>query len=198
MSDSESSRPTHDFVSRHLGVVGRDQTAMLEAVGADNLDDLIARAAPSTILVPVETPSIPPAADEQSVAAELRRMASRNHLTKALIGRGYHGTITPAVIRRNILENPTWYTSYTPYQAEISQGRMEALVNFQTMVTDLTGMAIANASMLDEATAAAEAMTLATPTTIQRSLRLSVNSTGASARNKSQKAEIGRQYSAGG
>ena len=114
MSDSESSRPTHDFVSRHLGVVGRDQTAMLEAVGADNLDDLIARAAPSTILVPVETPSIPPAADEQSVTAELRRMASRNHLTKALIGRGYHGTITPAVIRRNILENPTWYTSYTP------------------------------------------------------------------------------------
>ena len=161
MSDSESSRPTHDFVSRHLGVVGRDQAAMLKAVGADNLDDLIARAAPSTILVPVETPSIPPAADEQSVTAELRRMASRNHLTKALIGRGYHGTITPAVIRRNILENPTWYTSYTPYQAEISQGRLEALIVFQQMIADLTALPVANSSLLDEATAAAEAMLLA-------------------------------------
>ena len=176
MSDSESSRPTHDFVSRHLGVVGRDQTAMLEAVGADNLDDLIARAAPSTILVPVETPSIPPAADEQSVAAELRRMASRNHLTKALIGRGYHGTITPAVIRRNILENPTWYTSYTPYQAEISQGRLEALIVFQQMIADLTALPVANSSLLDEATAAAEAMLLARRASRNKTNRFLVHS----------------------
>ena len=176
MSDSESSRPTHDFVSRHLGVVGRDQTAMLEAVGADNLDDLIARAAPSTILVPVETPSIPPAADEQSVAAELRRMASRNHLTKALIGRGYQGTITPAVIRRNILENPTWYTSYTPYQAEISQGRLEALIVFQQMIADLTALPVANSSLLDEATAAAEAMLLARRASRNKTNRFLVHS----------------------
>lgn len=149
------------FVSRHVGAIGPDRAAMLEAVGADSLDDLVRLAAPESILVPFETPTIPPAADETRVRNELSELASHNHVTRALIGRGYHGTVTPAVIRRNVLENPSWYTAYTPYQPEISQGRLEALVTYQQMIADLTGLGIANSSLLDEATAAAEAMLLA-------------------------------------
>src|SRR6185312_12190396 len=104
---------------------------------------------------------LPPARTEAAVTQELRDIAGRNRVTTSMIGLGYYGTFTPAVIKRNVLENPAWYTAYTPYQPEISQGRLEALLNFQTMVTDLTGLTTANASMLDEGTAVAEAMTLA-------------------------------------
>jgi len=133
---------------------------MLDAVGAASRESLIREIVPDNIARD-EAMRLPAALAEAAAVEELRQIASRNRVLKSFIGQGYHGTHTPAVIQRNILENPAWYTAYTPYQAEISQGRMEALVNFQTMVCDLTGMPIANASMLDEATSAAEAMTLA-------------------------------------
>ncbi|WP_130865059.1 aminomethyl-transferring glycine dehydrogenase [Acidipropionibacterium timonense] len=175
MTSTRSSRQGSTFASRHVGAIGDDRAAMLAAVGAESLDDLVTRAAPATILVPVEAPALPPAADEQEVAAELRSMASHNRLTHALIGRGYHGTITPAVIRRNVLENPSWYTAYTPYQPEISQGRLEALITFQQMIEDLTGLDVANSSLLDEATAAAEAMLLARRASRSKSTRFLVH-----------------------
>lgn len=164
------------FVSRHVGAVGQDRRRMLERVGVEDLDALMRAAAPETILVPVPTPSIPPAADEPTVRRDLTEMAGRNRVTRALIGRGYYGTHTPAVIQHNVLENPSWYTAYTPYQPEISQGRLEALITFQQMVTDLTGLDIANSSMLDEATAAAEAMLLARRASRVRSSRFLVHS----------------------
>ena len=133
---------------------------MLDAVGAASRESLIREIVPENI-ARHDAMRLPAALGESAAIEELRQIASRNVVLKSFIGQGYHGTHTPAVIQRNILENPAWYTAYTPYQAEISQGRMEALVNFQTMVCDLTGMPIANASMLDEATSAAEAMTLA-------------------------------------
>jgi len=132
---------------------------MLETLGYASLEELIAKTVPSEIRS-TKALDLPPAASEEEALDELKEIAARNELRTSYLGMGYHGTHLPAVIRRNILENPGWYTAYTPYQAEISQGRMEALVNFQTMVCDLTGMAIANASMLDEATAAAEAMAM--------------------------------------
>jgi glycine dehydrogenase len=148
------------FVGRHIGPTANEIAAMLGAVGAASLDDLIAKAVPSTIRsqAPLE---LPPSVDEAGLLAELAGIAARNSGVKSLIGLGYHGTHTPPVILRNVLENPGWYTAYTPYQAEIAQGRLEALLNFQTMICDLAAMEIANASMLDEGTAAAEAMTLA-------------------------------------
>ncbi|HWL01387.1 MAG TPA: aminomethyl-transferring glycine dehydrogenase [Microbacteriaceae bacterium] len=149
------------FRSRHIGAVGESRARLLDDLGFATLDDFVAAAIPAELRGPMPTTSIPPAATERAVLAELRALAARNTLRRSLIGQGYHGTITPAVIQRNVVENPAWYTAYTPYQPEISQGRLEALMNFQTAVADLTGLATANASMLDEATAAAEAMLLA-------------------------------------
>ena len=148
------------FASRHIGPGADDEATMLAAIGPASRRALIEAIVPASIARTAAMDLPAPVTEEQALA-ELKAIAGKNQRLKSFIGQGYHGTFTPGVILRNILENPAWYTAYTPYQAEISQGRMEALVNFQTMVTDLTGMAIANASMLDEATAAAEAMTLA-------------------------------------
>ncbi|WP_431047033.1 aminomethyl-transferring glycine dehydrogenase [Roseateles sp. L2-2] len=149
-----------EFHARHIGPDAHDETLMLSAIGAASRAALIDAIVPAAIKRAAKM-DLPDAVTESQALAELKTIAGRNQILKSFIGQGYHGTLTPGVILRNILENPAWYTAYTPYQAEISQGRMEALVNFQTMVCDLTGMAIANASMLDEATAAAEGMTLA-------------------------------------
>ncbi len=149
-----------EFTARHIGPDADDETHMLSVIGAVSRRALIDTIVPRSI-ARGQPMRLPPPLSEAQALAELKTLASKNRVLKSFIGQGYHGTHTPGVILRNVLENPAWYTAYTPYQAEISQGRMEALVNFQTMVCDLTGMAIANASMLDEATAAAEAMTLA-------------------------------------
>jgi len=149
-----------EFQARHIGPDAADEAGMLSVIGAASRRALIEAIVPASIKRSVGM-DLPAAVTEAQALAELKALAGQNKVLKSYIGQGYYGTLIPGVILRNILENPAWYTAYTPYQAEISQGRMEALVNFQTMVTDLTGMAIANASMLDEATAAAEAMTLA-------------------------------------
>jgi glycine dehydrogenase len=149
-----------EFVPRHIGPDDVEERRMLSAIGAASRRALVEAVVPRDI-ARRRPMTLPPAVGEARALAELKAVAAKNRVVKSFIGQGYHGTHTPGVILRNILENPAWYTAYTPYQAEISQGRMEALVNFQTMVCELTGMAIANASMLDEATAAAEAMTLA-------------------------------------
>jgi glycine dehydrogenase len=162
----QSARPlgelenTTEFIARHIGIEEADEQHMLSAIGESSRRALIDSIVPRSI-ARKNPMKLPAAATEAAALAELRAIANRNQVFKSFIGQGYHGTYTPGVILRNVLENPAWYTAYTPYQAEISQGRMEALLNFQTMVCDLTGMPIANASMLDEATAAAEAMTLA-------------------------------------
>ena len=148
------------FVRRHIAPSETDVAAMLQTVGAATLDDLSAKAVPETIRSNAAL-DLPDPVDEAAAIAELRGLAAQNVLKKSLIGLGYHGTVTPPVILRNVLENPGWYTAYTPYQAEIAQGRLEALLNFQTLICELTGMEIANASLLDEATAAAEAMHMA-------------------------------------
>ncbi len=149
-----------EFLARHIGLSETDEQHMLSVIGAASRRALMEDIVPASI-ARSQAMQLPAPITEAAALAELKAIASQNQLFKSFIGQGYHGTHTPGVILRNILENPAWYTAYTPYQAEISQGRMEALVNFQTMVADLTGMPIANASMLDEATAAAEAMTLA-------------------------------------
>jgi glycine dehydrogenase len=152
-------QPAATFADRHLGPRPEDVERMLAALGVTSLEELLDQAVPKSIRAD-EPLRLPEARSEPEVLAALRAMAQQNQVVTSLIGAGYHGTHTPGVIQRNVLESPAWYTAYTPYQPEISQGRLEALLNFQTMVTDLTGMEIANASMLDESTAAAEAMTL--------------------------------------
>src|ERR1700735_3317942 len=149
-----------NFAQRHIGPSEDDQAQMLKAVGYASLDELTSAALPAGLAADREL-SLPEPASEEQALAELRRLAGRNQVLTSMIGLGYYATHTPAVIRRNVLENPAWYTAYTPYQPEISQGRLEALLNFQTMIEDLTGLPVAGASMLDEASAAAEAMTLA-------------------------------------
>src|SRR4249919_3979944 len=147
-----------DFAVRHIGPTQAEQLHMLGSLGYSSLDELTTAALPDG--TPPAGLHLPDPLTETEALAELRRMAGRNHLLTSMIGLGYYDTITPAVVRRNVLENPAWYTAYTPYQPEISQGRLEALLNFQTVVVDLTGLTTAGASLLDESTAAAEAMTL--------------------------------------
>ncbi len=149
-----------DFARRHIGPGPEEIGTMLEAVNADSLEDLIAQTVPGSIRQ-ARALDFGPALSETAALGRMRELANQNQVFTSLIGMGYHGTILPGVIQRNILENPAWYTAYTPYQPEISQGRLEALLNYQTMVCDLTGLDVANASLLDEATAAAEAMALA-------------------------------------
>ena len=166
MSD-HTTRPSLDdlldpseFTRRHIGPTEAEQRLMLGIVGAASLDHLLAECVPDSI-IDAGRLDLPAPRREEDVLAELRAIASRNVVRTSLIGMGYYGTHTPLVVQRNVLENPAWYTAYTPYQPEISQGRLEALLNYQTMVAELTGFDIANASLLDEATAAAEAMTTA-------------------------------------
>ncbi len=165
------------FADRHIGPDAAELERMLRVIGVDSLDEIAARAVPASILDTsgAELGVLPSAATEQQTLDELAALAATNTVAVSMIGQGYYDTVTPPVLRRNILENPAWYTAYTPYQPEISQGRLEALLNFQTMVTDLTGMEVANASMLDEATAAAEAMTLLRRANRSKSNRLAVD-----------------------
>jgi glycine dehydrogenase len=157
--------PSDSFARRHIGPDESEIAAMLDAVGAADLETLTRETVPASIRIDAEAwheqVGLGAGLTEPEVLARLRQVADRNQVLVSLIGQGYHGTVLPGVIQRNILENPAWYTAYTPYQPEISQGRLEALLNFQTLVCDLTGLDVANASLLDEATAAAEAMTLA-------------------------------------
>src|SRR6201992_856031 len=157
-------KPANDaavnFARRHIGPSPRDVSAMLESVGARSLEALMAETLPGAIRQQASL-ALGAALSETEALAHMRGLAAQNTVFTSMIGQGYSGTILPAVIQRNILENPAWYTAYTPYQPEISQGRLEALFNFQTMICDLAGLDVANASLLDEATAAAEAMALA-------------------------------------
>src|SRR6267378_7646683 len=147
------------FVDRHVGPDSRDIEEMLAVLGVRNLDELIDRTVPAAIRLqkPLD---LPPGRSEFGLLREVEEIAAKNQVFRSHLGMGCSDTLTPPVIQRNVLENPGWYTQYTPYQAEIAQGRLEALLNFQTMVMDLTGMEVANASLLDEATASAEAMTM--------------------------------------
>jgi len=149
-----------DFIRRHIGPTDEQQTKMIHDLGLTNLDSLVREVVPDSILYK-SLNDVPVGLNENTALAELKEIMSENVIKRSLIGQGYYGTITPPVIQRNVLENPSWYTSYTPYQAEISQGRLEALFNYQTLITELVGLPIANASLLDEGTAAAEAMILA-------------------------------------
>ncbi|GAB3213130.1 aminomethyl-transferring glycine dehydrogenase [Marinactinospora endophytica] len=171
--------PALDFADRHIGPGPSERDTMLKTVGFSSTAELMAAALPQDILSAPGRPaplSLPEAASEGTALAELRALARRNQVLTSMIGQGYYDTVTPPVILRNIMENPAWYTAYTPYQPEISQGRLEALLNFQTMVADLTGLPVSGASLLDEATAAAEAMTLARRATKAKSSTFVVDS----------------------
>ena len=172
LADLENSA---EFTARHVGPGKADQVAMLDALGCKTLEQLTQQVVPEAIAMN-ERLAIDDGCTEAEALYELKQIASHNKVFRSFIGQGYYGTVTPNVIQRNILENPAWYTAYTPYQPEISQGRLEALINFQTMITDLTGMEIANASMLDEGTAAAEAMSLCQRMSKSKSLRFFVDS----------------------
>jgi glycine dehydrogenase len=191
------------FADRHIGTHTDAQATMLAAVGYASVDELLSAAVPSAITAAeLASSSIPAASSERAALAELRELAGRNTVNRSLIGLGYFDTITPAVIKRNVLENPSWYTAYTPYQPEISQGRLEALINFQTMVSDLTGLDTANASMLDESTAVVEGMLLARPTPTRRPRRSSTAvpkrsaSTSSSCRSRAPRRPTSRPRSA--
>ncbi|MCC6410915.1 MAG: glycine dehydrogenase (aminomethyl-transferring), partial [Saprospiraceae bacterium] len=145
------------FVRRHIGPSSAETRDMLQALGVNNIDELISQTVPDAIRLSRPL-NLPAPMSEFEYLKELRQTASLNREMRSYIGMGYNGTITPSVILRNVFQNPGWYTQYTPYQAEIAQGRLESLLNFQTMVCDLTALPIANASLLDEGTAAAEAM----------------------------------------
>src|SRR5450631_1841966 len=162
------------FADRHIGPDADDQAAMLDVLGLASLEELADRAVPASIR-DHDPLDLPAAGDETVVIDELRALADRNTVLVSLLGSGYADTITPPVILRNVLENPAWYTAYTPYQPEISQGRLEALLTFQTVIIDLTGLKIANASLLDESTAAAEAMALAKRVTTSSSMTFVVD-----------------------
>jgi len=149
-----------EFIQRHIGPSESEQRKMLTDLGLSTIDELVREIVPDSILLRGDS-NLPEGCSEQEALSELKEIASHNIVKRSLIGQGYYGTITPPVIQRNVFENPAWYTSYTPYQAEISQGRLEALFNYQTLITELTGLPVANASLLDEGTAAAEAMLLA-------------------------------------
>ena len=147
-----------EFVPRHIGTIGQEPE-MLKTIGVNTLEELIDKTIPSSIRTRSGL-NLPEAVSEAELLSELKNVSLHNKTFRTYIGQGYYDTIVPSVILRNVFENPGWYTQYTPYQAEISQGRLESLLNFQTMVSDLTGLPIANASLLDEATAAAEAMNM--------------------------------------
>src|SRR5690554_2242862 len=147
------------FKNRHIGVNEVEKQKMLETLGLSNIDELISQTIPSNIRL-TESLSLPDALSEQEYAEEISNIASKNKVFASYIGMGWYDTVTPAAIYRNVFENPVWYTSYTPYQAEISQGRLEALLNFQTIISDLTALPLANSSLLDEASSAAEAATM--------------------------------------
>ena len=149
-----------EFFHRHIGPTSEEQSKMLDSLGVSTIDELVRQIVPDSILLRGDD-NLPEGCSEQEALTELKEIAEKNIVKRSLIGQGYYGTITPPVILRNVFENPAWYTSYTPYQAEISQGRLEALFNYQTLITELTGLPISNASLLDEGTAAAEAMILA-------------------------------------
>jgi glycine dehydrogenase len=173
-TDSPAPGVTGAFARRHIGLTPADQAKMLSEVGYATLEELVTAAVPPNVRDTSQV-QLPPAISEAEVLAELRALAALNSPGEPMIGLGYYGTITPPVIRRNVLEDPSWYTAYTPYQPEISQGRLEALLNFQTMVADLTGLPTANASLLDEATAAAEAVTVMRRTVSGRASRILVD-----------------------